>query len=68
MVKNSVDHKRTRYINVSYYFVRELIINGTLTLIYIPTNEMIVDGLTKALTPAKFAGFIKMLSLNDDEV
>ena len=68
LAKNPIDHKRTRHINVSYHFVRELITNGTLTLTYIPTNEMIADGLTKALTPAKFAGFIKMLSLNDDEV
>ena len=68
MAKNPVDYKRTRHINVSYYFVRELIINGTLILIYISTNKMIADGLTKILTLAKFASFIKMLSLNDDEV
>ena len=65
LAKNPIDHKRTRHINVSYHFVRELITKGTLTLTYIPTNEMVADGLTKALTPAKFAGFIDMLGLKD---
>ena len=68
LVKNPIDYKRTRYINVSYYFVRELITNRTLTLIYIPINKMIADGLIKVLTLVKFASFIKILSLNDDEV
>lgn len=48
--------------------MRELITNGTLTLTYLRTNEMVADGLTKALTPAKFAGFVEMLGPNDDEL
>ena len=65
LAKNPIDRKRTRHINVSYHFVRELITNGTLTFSYIPTQEMIADGLTKALTPAKFNDFIGMLGLKD---
>ena len=66
LAKNLIDYKRTRYINVSYHFVREMIANGTLMFNYIPTNEMVADGLTKALTPAKFGDFIDMLGLADD--
>ena len=29
---------------------------------------MVVDGLTKALTPVKFANFIEMLGLKDGEL
>lgn len=65
LAKNPIDHKRTRHINVSYHFVRELIANGTLAFKYIPTNEMVADGLTKALTPAKFEGFVDMLGMAD---
>ena len=65
LAKNSIDHKRTRHINVSYYFVRELITNGTLIFSYIPTKDMVADGLIKALTPAKFDDFIGMLGLED---
>ena len=48
--------------------VRELISNGTLTLTYLSTNEMVADGLTKALTPVKFTNFVGMLGLRDDEL
>ena len=65
LAKNPVDHRRTRYINVSYHFVRELIANGTLTYSYVPTKDVVADGLTKALTPAKFNDFIAMLGLLD---
>ena len=68
LAKNPIDHKRTRHINVSYHFVRELITNGILTLTYISTNEMMADGLTKALTPAKFAEFLRMLGLQDADL
>ena len=68
LAKNPIDHKRTRHINVSYHFVRELISNGTLTLTYLSTNEMVADGLTKALTPVKFADFVEMLGLKDGEL
>ena len=61
LAKNLIDHKR-----VSYHFVRELIANETLMFNY--TNEMMADGLTKALTTAKFSDFIDMLRLADDEL
>ena len=66
--KNPIDHKRTRHINVSYYFVRELITKGTLTLTYIPTNEIVTNRLIKVLTPAKFASFINILKLKDVDI
>ena len=65
LAKNPVNHRRTRHINVSYHFARELIANGTLKYNYIPTKEMVADGLTKPLTPGKFAEFIAMLGLSD---
>ena len=68
MAKNLINYKRTRYINVSYHFVRKLITNGILTLTYIPTNKMVTDGLTKALISAKFTSFIGMLELKDSDL
>lgn len=68
LAKNPIDHKRTRHINVSYHFIRELIADGTLDFRYISTNEMVADGLTKALTPAKFDNFIGMLGLKDEAI
>ena len=65
LAKNPVNHRRIRHINVSYHFVRELIVNKTLKYNYISTKEMVTDGLTKSLTPEKFAEFIAMLELSD---
>ena len=68
MVKNPVNYKKMRYINVSYHFIRELIINITLIFIYISTNKIIIDELIKVLTLVKFAGFVMILDLNDGEI
>ena len=65
LVKNSINHRRIRHINVSYHFVRELIVNETLKYNYISTKEIITDDLTKPLTSEKFAEFIIMLRLSD---
>ena len=65
LAKNPINHRRIRHINVSYHFVRELIVNETLKYNYIPTKEMVADGLTKSLTSEKFAEFIAMLRLSD---
>ena len=46
LAKNPVDHRRTRLVNVSYHFVRELVTNGTIQLKYVAANDMVADGLT----------------------
>ena len=48
--------------------MRELIINKILTLIYIPINKIIIDGLIKALTLVKFASFIEILELKNSDL
>ena len=69
LAKNPIDHRRTRrHINVSCHFIRELISSGTLQSTYIPTKDMIADGLTKPLTLGKFADFVTMLGLSDSEL
>ena len=65
LVKNPVNHRRIRHINVSYHFVRELIVNETLKYNYISTKKIITDDLTKPLTSEKFAEFIAILRLSD---
>ena len=67
LVKNLINYKRIRYINVSYYFVRELISNKILTLIYLFINKMIIDDLIKTLILVKFADFVEILGLKDGE-
>ncbi len=40
---------RTKHIDKRYHFIREVVQNGALQLIYCPTDNMAADILTKAL-------------------
>ena len=43
---------KTKHISLRYNIVRELCANGTIKVQYLPTEEMIADILTKAVTQA----------------
>ena len=63
LAKNPVFHARTKYIDIKFHFLREKIEEGVIQLEYKPTDEMLADGLTKALGRTKHAIFIKGLHL-----
>lgn len=42
-------HPRTKHIEIRYHFVREKVQDGTITLEYCPTQEMVADIMTKGL-------------------
>jgi KUP system potassium uptake protein len=50
IAKNPVFHARTKHIEIQYHFVRELIMEGTIELVYCPTTENCADIFTKALS------------------
>jgi hypothetical protein len=52
--RNPVLHRRTKDIDIKYYFVRKKTQNGTIELKYCPTNEMVADILTKPLSKGQF--------------
>ena len=55
MVMNSINHPRTKHIDSAYHVVREIVVEtGLLTIEYVPTSEILADGLTKPLEKAKF--------------
>ena len=56
-------HARTKHINVRFHFIRWIIEEGKLRLIYCPTNEMVADVLTKALVSTKVKFFAHELGL-----
>jgi hypothetical protein len=53
LANNPVGHKRTKHIDVRHHFIRQLVSDGTLELVYISTDEMIADLLTKPLQKVK---------------
>ena len=45
---------RTKHLNVRHYFITQFIDDGNIELIYIPSKDLIADGLTKPLCKSDF--------------
>jgi hypothetical protein len=56
-------HARTKHIDIRYHFIRWVIDNGSIRLIYCPTEDMIADTLTKPLPSTKAKHFAAALGL-----
>jgi hypothetical protein len=46
--------KRTRYFDIKYFYVTDLIGGDEVAVSYCPTNDMVADYMTKPLTGSKF--------------
>ncbi|THH14812.1 hypothetical protein EW146_g5573 [Bondarzewia mesenterica] len=57
-------HARSKHIDIRYHFIRWVVENGALRLIYCPTEDMVADTLTKALPSAKVKHFAAELGLS----
>ena len=53
-IKNSYIHDRSKHINISYHYVRDLVRHNRIKIDYIPTDKMITDGLTESFTESLF--------------
>ena len=51
LANNPITQKRTRHIQVKFHFVRQLVLEGLITLKYCPSSEMWADVFTKPLSP-----------------
>lgn len=65
LANNPVLHARTKHIDIQHHFIWDEITAGRIKLLYVPTTEMIADGLTKPLSHIKFYRFIEQLRLTD---
>ena len=60
--------KRAKHIKVRFFWLKDLIDDGEIVLIYVPSEELVADTLTKATTGAKFKYLRgKLLGLREDE-
>ncbi len=59
--KNPEQHQRTKHIDIKYFFVREMVARGLVTLEYVPSEDNLADILTKPLAPARFEALMENL-------
>ncbi|MCO5589532.1 hypothetical protein L7F22_043500 [Adiantum nelumboides] len=64
LAKNPVYHARTKHIEVHYHFTREKVLAGEIDLVYVKTNDQVVDIFTKALGKEKFCYFREALGIH----
>ncbi len=64
MASNPINHLRIKYIDLCYHVVREIVAKtGNLRIDYVKIDDMLADGLTKALGPYKHKDNVKRLGL-----
>ncbi|KJZ69301.1 hypothetical protein HIM_11314 [Hirsutella minnesotensis 3608] len=56
---------KLRHVDVHNHWLRQTIKQGAIQVVYKPTDELIADGLTKALQGPKFEEFTRQLGLHD---
>lgn len=61
--KNNAFSSRTKHIHIKLEFVKEKIETGVIELMYVPTNEMLADLLTKGLTKEKLNFLMKQFGM-----
>ena len=67
LTESTAYHKRSKHIAVRYHWTRQMIQNNEVELNYLPTDEMLADGMTKPLKSVKHAEFVKTLGLKRKE-
>ena len=53
--KNPVQYSRTKHIDIMHHFIREHVMNGTVELHFVPTEQQLVDIFTKPLDEVTFS-------------
>jgi len=68
LVRNLVFHARTKHIEVHYHFIREKVLAGEINLIYVSTEDQVVNIFTKVLGAEKHRRFRNMLGVMELEL
>ena len=64
LTKDHQYHARLKHIDICFHFIPYIVEDGSIRLIYCPTNDMIADTLTKALPSAKVKHFAAEFGLS----
>ena len=65
VAKNPEHHGRMKHLDLTYFWLRDVVEKGFIKPVYVSTVDNPADLLTKALQPVKFDGFRAMCGLGD---
>jgi hypothetical protein len=58
-------HTRLRHVDIHNHWLRQEVAEGRIDVTYTPTDDIVADGLTKALLGSKFERFRDQLGIKD---
>jgi len=64
LAKNPVHHARTKHIDIQHHFIREKVESKEIDVVYMPTDDMVADALTKPLPRPKFSKLVGEMGLH----
>ncbi|KAL8124561.1 hypothetical protein AgCh_012279 [Apium graveolens] len=62
MTVNPVQHSLTKHISIRYHFIREHVMEGTIELHFVPTDQQLTDMFTKPLPKATLTKLVNELA------
>ena len=63
MTRNPVQHSMTKHISIRYHFIREHVMEGTVELHFVPTDQQLADIFTKPLAEATITKLVNELGM-----
>ncbi|KHJ32504.1 putative effector [Erysiphe necator] len=66
LIKNPHLNDRSKHIDICYHHIRDLHEKHRIRTEYVPTKDMLADGLTKPLGKGPFSNFVKMIGVGRD--
>jgi hypothetical protein len=65
LAKDPVQHQRRKHIELHMHFIRKLIHDQVIEVLFCPTEDQVADIFTKSLTEAKFSKLRSMLGVQE---
>ena len=63
LVQNLEQHSHTKHIDIQHHYIQNMVDDKELVVDWVPTREMLTDGLTKVLTKDTFRSHCQQLGL-----
>ena len=65
LAKNTVNHERSKHINIRFHFIRDHVKEGNVELLHVASQNQVADIFTKLLPKLLFDKYKKMIGMTD---